>query len=289
MPYQRTSFSLLPSTLAAFALNNVSAELITWNATGTVEQVSGSAFTSLAQTADTVELQFSYSPNASGFSLSRIPFPNNRVVADTRFFEAIELTITILINENVWAGNQEMSDDSSNVILLETFDGFTSPTSSGLDKLSLSLLESMETAEFLSFPQNDEEELRMIEIEITDNIFPYELFSENFLPDGLTQVTSIVASEGSISAGSSTISFSLDPNSFIVSEPQVPVEIERTETESFTLNWFGEQGVRYRLDTSNNLRDWSRVETETGDGEDISIETSLSSEETTTFFRVVQP
>lgn len=115
---------------------------------------------------------------------------------------------------------------------------------------------------------------------------PFNLLGIQILPNSLTKVTEMTSGVGEVAAGAARFTFSLDPATLSIREPQVEVELVREEGE-FNLTWLTESESFYRVDSSENLRDWTFFRSVSGTGQTASRAVTPSTERPRKFYRIV--
>ena len=71
--------------------------------------------------------------------------------------------------------------------------------------------------------------------------------------------------------------------------PTNPIQLAFTSEKPFTFTFHGEDGMKYIIEQSTDLRSWLEVQTTNGKGNLIRHTVPLGQAETTTFFRVSVP
>ena len=232
-----------------FALVAGAAE-VKWTATGTVGSVSGTGFAGTGVTAgDAVELEMTYDSNAEVKALSFLPILG-AINGRAQFIGDIDLSVRVLINGQEWSGELPTTVGSLNVLSSNCWDFAGNPDVFSVD------LDTEAGGTFPSFPVNEEGLSKEIRLEFADRTSPAELFEVHVLPDNLSQVCEMTSATGSVSAGTSTIAFTLDPETVRITLPPVPASISKVEG-GIQMTWDSEVGKSYRLEGTSDLKVWS--------------------------------
>ncbi|MDP0491531.1 MAG: hypothetical protein Q7Q71_10810 [Verrucomicrobiota bacterium JB023] len=277
---------VLPLTLSLSLVSVLAeAETITWSGQGEVSEITGNAFGTLAENGGTVSIEVSYSSEANELPVNFLQFPAGSRNGSTRFVGDINLMVNIRIGDSEWTGTLPTASASSEALFSDCWDSVANPTANLPDIFEVNLSTAAD-ASFPSFPLVTEESVMAMNLEFRDETTPSDLFTIQTLPDSLTKVSSMTSADGQIVAGSSRVSFTIDPDTVTIREPQESITLRRNE-EGYELAWLGESGKGYRIDTSSNLRDWTRSANRIGADEEITIAVTPDESGTPRFYRVV--
>jgi hypothetical protein len=239
-------------------LNSPAAE-IRWTARATVSSISGTAFSVPGvATGQAVEIEMVYDSNTDVNGRSFLPI-ESAFAGRAWFYGQADLGITVRIGENTWTGAMPTIAFGTNVMESVCWDFGGNP-----DWFKVTL-DSARGGTFPSFPQSGNELVRALVLEFRDDTSPAELFDIHVLPDSVTNVCAMTSATGSITAGTSTLAFTIDPSSVSVSQPRVPVSIAQVNG-GIQLSWESELGKNYRVEGSSDLRCWSQEALQSGNG-----------------------
>jgi hypothetical protein len=250
---------LLYISAGILAIGNLSASEVKWTARGTVTSVSGAAFSGTGTTAGhAVEIVLVYDSNT--FVDGRTFLPINGALAGRAWFTgAADLGIHVKIGDNTWSGEMPVVPAGTNVMESVCWDFGGSPDT------FVVTLDSARGGSFPSFPHAGNESVRALKLDFRDETSPAELFDVHVLPDSVTKVCAMTKASGSVVAGSSTLSFTLDPSTVHITQPRVPVTLVK-DGNSIHLSWQSEVGIAYRIEGSSDLRCWSEEAIQSGNG-----------------------
>ena len=252
------SFPIICVFCALGTLQSKAAE-IRWTASGTVLSTSGSGFSGTGvSTGQAVEVVMVYDSNASLNGRSYLPIGSS-FAGRAWFYGQANLGITVKIGGNVWSGLMPNIAFGTNVMESVCWDFGGNP-----DWFKVTL-DAARGGTFPSFPHTGNESVRALVLEFRDDTTPAELFDIQVLPNSVTNVCAMTSASGSIVAGASTLSFTLDPSSVHVTQPRVPVTIAQVPG-GIDLSWPSELGKDYRIESSGDLRCWTAEAVQSGNG-----------------------
>lgn len=232
---------------------------VRWTARGTVSSLSGAAFSATGVvTGHAVEIEMVYDSNTDVNGRSFLPIGSG-FAGRGWFYGQANLGITVRIGHNTWNGAMPTIAFGTNVMESVCYDFAGNP-----DWFKVTL-DSARGGTFPSFPQSGNESVRALVLEFRDDTSPAELFDIHVLPDSVTNVCAMTSATGSITAGTSTLAFTIDPSSVSVSQPRVPVSIAQVNG-GIQLSWESELGKNYRVEGSSDLRCWSQEALQSGNG-----------------------
>jgi len=227
---------------------------------GSVTSVTGSDFAGSGVAAtDLVEFEMTNDSNAQVKTLSFLPILG-ALSGRAQFIGAIDLAVTIRIGGQEWTGELPATGTYLNVLSSNCWDFGGNPDIFQVD------LDTAGGGTFPSFPVDNAELAKEISLDFRDSTSPAELFEVHILPDNLSQVCEMTTASGAVKAGSSTISFTLDPASVRITLPPVPASLAKVEG-GIQLSWDTEIGKTYRLEGTSDLKTWGIEGIYSGTGE----------------------
>jgi hypothetical protein len=277
---------LLPLIFLPLA-SPTNAEEIRWTASGTVTTVSA-GFGAFASVGNPVLVKFSYQ---TGASLDTSSFLTNGEwsYAKTEFYGNIGLTMEVTIGSSTWKGQIPTCAMGGTLALLT--DAWDGPNPADTADVFTALASSADSGTFSPFPYTGSNTARGIQVVLRDNTPPAEFIPIATLPDETSNVGSITAGSGFVSAGVERVNFTLNPASVAVTKdaPPIPLKISHTLT-GIELRWPSETGVTYRLEEGDSLTTagWTAYDTYTGSGSEIVVSLNpFNNHPTRRFYRVV--
>lgn len=258
----------------------VSAAEIRWTGSGTVSGVGGAGFAGLATVGDPVDFEMVYD---TGMEVSRRSLLQiGDAFAGVAWFHGpANLSIRITIGGSVWEGEMPEVPASTNVMESQCWDFGGNPD------WFKTTLDSSRGGTYPVFPYSGEGTTRSLEIQFRDDTSPANLFVIHQLPDGLSCLPQMTTASGAVRAGSDAVTFTLNPATVRVAQPQVPLSIARVEG-GIELAWDTEDGKNYRLESTPDLKCWFEEGRFVGDGNPIIDFSNPFGRDPTRFFRVVE-
>lgn len=266
---------------AVAAISTGSALPIKWTATAAV--TSASAKYAGVAVGDPVAIEFSYDSGATFGPITGLTGPSSSYYL-SEFYQAVGLKIKVTIGQQQWESQLPTAALGARALLIDSWDGANAP-----DAFTVTTTASM-GATFSSFPYQGTFAARSLQIVLTDSVVPCNLIVGPNLPGGQTPLSEITAATGKISAGVDIINFAINLASITVSEeqPSFPLAIERTET-GVRLKWQSELGLLYRLEESDDLGQWTEIDTYPGTDAEIVVPlTPFAAHPARRYYRVVR-
>lgn len=258
---------------------------VRWTVEGAVTSVVGAGFPSPVAVGEAVEVEMSYTSEVQTRGLSLTTFPAGSRNGTGRFYGDINLTITVRMGSEVWSAVLPTVPDSLNAFYSDCWDSVANPAAMLTEFIEAELTEA-DGADFTRFSFSGPQANRSLSLEFRDSVYPTDFLSIQIPPNSLTKVSAMTAGTGQVAAGGSRFTFSLDPATLAIREPQVDVALVRGEAD-LNLTWATESGSFYRVDSSENLRDWTFFRGVSGTGQEATRTVTPSGEEPKRFFRVV--
>ncbi|MCX6875598.1 MAG: hypothetical protein NTW21_17590 [Verrucomicrobia bacterium] len=276
--------SIIRIAFASLALPAFASE-IRWSVQGTVSSV-GAGFA--ATVGDPVLVRFSYDSGATTANMLDGLWDRfgSLIYARTEFYGAISLAMEVRIGTNIWSGRVSTSPINGTFALLTVaYEGSGSP-----DTFTV-LASSADSGTFDPFPYTGSATSRNIQVILKDDTVPTGFLTPALLPAANTLVSEITSGTGSVSAGTTRISFTLNPASVTVAriEPDFQLKLTRTLT-GIELRWPSVTGSSYRLEESDALAAWEPLGTSypgTG-GEIVVVLDPFNDHPQRRFYRVVK-
>ena len=228
------------------------ATTVVWTTTGTVTSVTGNYQASVpVDTPVSVEMRYD---DQAGRDVPRDLSGLGIPIKDLDFRDAINLSITVTIDGQIWKGEVTTGNSGSPYTLFLRLNG----TEGGAESLTATNQES-DGATFISFPGEIAAENNIIQLvfDSTDNTFlTDEITASSFKPEVIT------SSSGFLESGATNkISFSIDPLTVTIENasliPPTPVLVLDQTGDNLDISWQSVFDVDYQLQSSLTMEEGS--------------------------------
>jgi len=230
-------------------LASLSAETVTWTATGSVDSASGGYGSAGVSPGDVALVQFSYNSDA-GFT----PLKNVLGEVERDYWNGIELTVRVAIGTHFWNGTVETANEGSPYTL---FTRDQSLFAFGGEKLEATLSEA-DNAVFTSFPLSLGAGKDSVKLDFSATGMEFlknGIASTQVAADQVTAASGVITTEDG--AETSTVAFTIHPGTLEIrgdgssmGGPKVAISLG---PDTVTLSWQTKDGTGYTVEFANDL------------------------------------